>query len=209
MTEMAQRVVKESYNTAGCVVVGVICMLMGMIFLVVLGVREVRPFLNDFRLETVQCKVFSSGYTDMKRRCTYHNFFHSSYPCFQIRVSYFAGRKQQTGYLYQSVHEDKNKCCIQPCSSIADLNSYYVKVFEEKYGHYGDSFPCYVNPKSPDELFVFHADKSYDRSIILYCILWPSLGVFLLAYMLFIVCCRVKGLCCYTKSGSSVSYQAI
>ena len=109
MTEMAQRVVKESYNTAGCVVVGVICMLMGMIFLVVLGVREVRPFLNDFRLETVQCKVFSSGYTDMKRRCTYHNFFHSSYPCFQIRVSYFAGTKRQTGYLYQSVHQDKNK----------------------------------------------------------------------------------------------------
>ena len=84
-------------------------MLTGMIFLVVLGVREVRPFLNDFRLERVQCEVFSSRYTDMKRICTYHNFFHSSYPCFQIRVSYFARGKLQAGYLYQSVHEDKNK----------------------------------------------------------------------------------------------------
>lgn len=135
MTEMAQRVVKESYSTTGCVVVGVICMLTGMIFLVVLGVREVRPFLNDFRLETVQCKVFSSRYTDMEKRCTYHNFFHSSYPCLQIRVSYFAGRKRQTGYLYQSVHGDKNKvsallCICQPEIVLAfkNLDLYFSKL---------------------------------------------------------------------------------
>ena len=106
---MPQGVVKESYNTTGCVVVGVILILIGMIFLVVLGAREVRPILNDFRLERVHCKVFSSGYTDMKKSCTYHSIFHSSYPCFQIRVSFFAKGKQQAGYLYQSVYEDRNK----------------------------------------------------------------------------------------------------
>lgn len=179
---------------------------MGIIVLIILGILVVHPTLNDLALQSARCKVFSSMYTgdmscDCGRYCT------SSYDCLQIHVSYSAKGKRQTAYLYQNVYDDKNKCSVQSCYSDSTINYLDVKEFKEEYGNVGQSFTCYYNPKTPDEVFAYHASVSNDKMKIMHSILWPLLLVFFCVAMLGILFCRSKGHCCFKKVGAPVPYQ--
>ena len=82
-----------------------------------------------------------------------------------------------------------------------------VGEFKSSFGTVDQSYTCYYNPKTPDEVFKYHSSASSDHMKIMHCILWPLLVMMLSASMLGVLFCRSKGHCCFKKHGSSVPYQ--
>jgi len=204
-------VISRTYHRRSCTYrlarLGIAFLVVGISLLIMLGVIVIRPTLNDMQLQSSRCTVISSEYTQEDMSCDCGRYCTSYYPCLQIQVFYFAKGKRQIAYLYQDVYDDKNKCSVQSCSSDEYLNQDDVQSFESAFGTVGDSYTCYYNPKTPNEVFKHHSGGSSDKTKIMHCILWPMLIVVLSVFLLGVLFCRSKGHCCFKKNGSSVPYQ--
>lgn len=188
---------------------GIALLVLGVGLLITLGVVLVGPTIKDTKLQLTRCSVVSSEMTEPES-CDCGRYCTSEYPCLKIKVSYYAKGRKQRAYLYENVYASKNKCSTQPCSSHKSSNYADVNNFKSKYGKNGDSYSCYYNPNTPNEVFKNHADTSDDKMEILHCILWPMLLIVISASMLGILFCRSKGHLCFKKAeSSSVPYQGL